>query len=130
MASSWSHALHPPSAFAEYEVGVQKVPVESAEAVLEAAAELADGSDLVVKVNTEGEECEIVLATPTASWSQVAEALVETHPWATCTNDELTAHLTAAGLIPAESPEPAVLRLVAPQRRGGSPRSDGRTAPT
>ena len=104
MGSSWAHAIHPPDAFAEYEVGTQRVRVESTTDVLAEGAALADGGTLVVKVNTEGEECGIVLDTPPEAWAAVTEVFVEVHPWAPCGADELAAHLARAGLTPSAEP--------------------------
>jgi len=123
MSASWGHALHPPDAFAEYEVGVQRVRVEALADVLAEARSLAAGARLVVKVNIEGEECPVILGTPATAWDGVDEAYVETHPWASCGADELARHLESAGLSRSESAHPAVVRL---QRRGsppGGPRS-------
>ena len=118
MSASWGHALHPPDAFSEYEVGVQRVRVEALRAVLAEARDLAAGARVVVKVNIEGEECPVILGTPASAWDGVAEAYVETHPWASCGVDELARHLQPAGLIRRESAHPAVLRL---QRREWQP---------
>ena len=62
MSASWGHALHPPDAFAEYEVGTRRVPIAALAAVLADAGGLAeDGARIVAKVNIEGEECSTVL---------------------------------------------------------------------
>ena len=111
MGASWGHALHPPQAFAEYEVGVERVRVEAFRDVLAAAVDLAAGARVVVKVNIEGEECPTILGTPHDAWKGIDEAYVETHPWATCGADELELHLGPAGFTRTESAHPAVLRL-------------------
>lgn len=111
LRGSWGHSLAPPEAFAEYEVGVERVPVEALADVLEEGRALAAGARLVVKMNVEGAECEAVLETPPHAWAGVGEAYVETHAWASCGAGELTAHLAAAGLTPAPSAHRAVLRL-------------------
>ena len=126
MAASWGHSLHPPDSFAEYEVGVQRVPVEPLADVLADASARSTGSPVVVKLNIEGDECDVVLGTPPEAWMGISEVLVETHPWATCDADRLAEHLAPAGLRRAESPHRVVLRL----RRRGTPRSDPRSAPT
>jgi FkbM family methyltransferase len=118
MSASWGHALHPPDAFSEYEVGVQRVRVEALGDVLAEARALGDGARVVVKVNIEGEECPVILGTPPSAWDGVAVAYVETHPWASCGGDELARHLEPAGLTRRESAHPAVVRL---QRRGSQP---------
>ena len=126
MGGSWAHSLRPPDAWAQYEVGMQRVPVEAMADILDEMGSLGDeDSRLVVKVNTEGEECEIVLGTPPEAWTRVSELFVETHEWAGCSAAELAAHLTPAGFreIPTEMAQ--VLRL----RREEAPRSDPRTAP-
>jgi FkbM family methyltransferase len=127
MGASWGHALHPPEEFSQYEVGTAQVPVEAMADVLAGAASLATaGSRLVVKVNTEGEECAIVLGTPAEAWACVDEIFVEHHPWASCGAAALAAHLVQAGFSEAPSEVAPVLRL----RREAPPRSDRRTAPT
>jgi FkbM family methyltransferase len=126
MGASWGHALHPPAAFAEHEVGTQLVPVTAlADALAEARALARGEAPVVVKLNIEGEECRTVLGTPPAAWAGVSEVFVETHPWASCGAPELAEHLSAAGLTPAESAAAVVLRL---HRAGASP-ADRRTAP-
>lgn len=128
MAGSWGHALHPPDTFAEYEVGVQRVPVAALSDILaESGTPAGERSPhLIVKLNIEGEECETVLGTPPAAWAGVSELLVETHPWATCDAEDLAAHLAPAGLTRAESAHPRVLRL----HRAGPARSGPRIAPS
>ena len=73
MSGSWAHSLHPPDTWAQYEVGTARVPVEAMADVLEEARAL--GGPLVVKVNTEGEECAIVLETPAEAWTAVERGL-------------------------------------------------------
>jgi FkbM family methyltransferase len=127
MSASWGHALHPPDAWAQYEVGVERVAVEAMSDVLAQAASLAaDGSRLLVKLNVEGEECGIVLGTPAEAWGPVSELFVEVHAWASCTAPELTAHLAPAGLRETASGMEPVLRL----RRGEAPRSGSRSVPS
>lgn len=111
MGASWGHAMHPPDAWAEHEVGIEHVPVHALADVLADAAESARGARTIVKVNIEGEECPTILGTPTSAWRGVAEVYVETHPWAACGADELTRHLAASGLAPVARSHPAVLRL-------------------
>lgn len=112
MGSSWGHALHPPDSWSEFEVGMQRVPVAAVAVVLAEAAALADvTSRLVVKVNVEGEECEMVLGTPSAAWLSVSELFVETHPWTSGGSDELAAHLAPAGLTRVESAHERMLQL-------------------
>lgn len=112
MGASWGHSLHPPDAFAEHEVGTQTVAVEAmADVLAEAQSLVSDGSRLVVKVNTEGEECAIVLGTPAEAWEAVSELFIEVHPWAACTAGDLAAHVAPAGLSPAPSAMSPVLRL-------------------
>ena len=124
MSGSWAHSLHPPDTWAEYEVGTARVTVEAMADVLDEARALGDR--LVVKVNTEGEECGIVLGTPPEAWGVVSEVFVEMHDWASCDAAELTAHLEPPGFrrLPAEMSQ--VLRL----RREAAPRSGTRTDPT
>ena len=87
---------------------------------------LDDSSRLVVKVNTEGEECGIVLGTAPEAWSSVSELFVEMHEWAPCSAAELVAHLAPAGFSVIPTEMAAVLRL----RREEASRSDRRSAPT
>jgi FkbM family methyltransferase len=127
MGASWGHALHPPAAFAEHEVGTQLVPVAAlADALAEAEALAGGEAPVVVKLNIEGEECATVLGTPPGAWAGVSEVFVETHPWASCGAPELAEHLSAAGLTRAESAAAVVLRL----RRAGASPAGRRTAPT
>ena len=123
MRASWSHALHVPDAFAECETGVERVPVVAMSDVLRHAAETS-GARLIVKINTEGEECETVLGTPAADWKVVDELLVETHPWAACGPDELAAYLEPAGLTRIQSRHERMLQL-----RRDAPGSGLRTDP-
>lgn len=126
MGASWGHALHPPEEFSQYEVGTEQVPVEAMTEVLAEAASLAAaGSRLVVKVNTEGEECAIVLGTPAEAWARVDEVFVEHHPWAVCGAAEIAARLAEAGFSEAPSEVAPVLRL----RREAPAGSDLHTAP-
>ena len=127
MSGSWAHALHPPDAWSEYEVGVQPVPVEAMADILAEAESLKAGhARLVVKVNTEGEECGIVLGTPADAWSAVSEIFVEVHPWAGCSAVELSEHLAPAGFRELPSERAPVLRL----HRAAEPGSGPRSAPT
>jgi FkbM family methyltransferase len=112
MGASWGHALHPPDDWSEFEVGMQRVPVAALADVLAEAVSLAEESSrLVVKVNIEGEECEMVLGTPPTAWQGVSDLFVETHPWASCGSDELAAHLAPAGLRRVESAHERMLQL-------------------
>ena len=111
MGSSWGHAIHPPDAWAEHEVGVERVRVEALGDVLSRAAERARGARTIVKVNIEGEECPTILATPAAAWTDVAVVYIEIHPWATCGAAELAEHLVDAGLRSVPSNHSAVLKL-------------------
>jgi FkbM family methyltransferase len=111
MGASWGHALHPPEAFAEHEIGVEHVRVEALAEVLADASDLAGGARVIVKVNIEGEECPTILGTRTSAWERIDQLYVETHPWAACGADTLARHLAAAGFTSRESAHPAVLRL-------------------
>ena len=124
MEGSWAHSLHPPETWAQYEIGTQPVPVEAMADILDEVRSL--GERLIVKVNTEGEECGIVLGTPPEAWTGVSELFVETHEWAPCTAAELAAHLEPVGFTQVPTAMAAVLRL----RREEAPRSDPRTSPT
>ncbi len=112
MAASWGHSLGPPETWAEYEVGIERVPVVAMTDVLAEATALAgSASPLVVKINAEGGECAMVLGTSPDSWEKVSAAFVATHPWAGCGADELAAHLAGAGLTREPSEADHVLRL-------------------
>jgi len=111
MGASWGHALHPPEAFTQHEVGTEVVRVDALVDVLADAAGLVDGARVIVKVNIEGEECPTILGTPASAWAGIDELYVETHPWAACGAEDLARHLEAAGFIRGESSHPAVLRL-------------------
>lgn len=117
MRASWGHALHPPDSFAGDEVAVQVVAVEAMRDVLADAGSVAGmRSRIIVKVNTEGEECGIVLGTPPPAWEVVSELFVEVHPWAACTAEELTRHVAAAGFTEAQSAIAPVIRLLRGER--------------
>ena len=78
-------------------------------------------------MNTEGEECAIVLGTPAGGLDgPCSELFVEMHEWAPCDAAELAAHLEPVGFRPLPTEMAQVLRL----RREAAPRSDSRTAPT
>ncbi|MDQ3672667.1 MAG: FkbM family methyltransferase [Actinomycetota bacterium] len=124
MAGSWAHSLHPPDSWAQYEVGTQRVRIEAMADILDEAGSL--GQRLIVKVNTEGEECAIVLRTPPEAWSKVSELFVEMHEWAPCSAAELAAHLEPVGFRQLPATMAAVSRL----HREDAPRSDRRSAPT
>jgi FkbM family methyltransferase len=112
MGASWGHALHPPADWSEFEVGMQLVPVAALTDVLAEAASHTDASSrLVVKINIEGDECEMVLGTPQAAWLAVSELFVETHPWTSCGGEELAAHLAPAGLRQVERAHERMLQL-------------------
>jgi FkbM family methyltransferase len=119
MNASWGHTLHPPppGSWTDYEVGLQPVPVEAMVDILAEAKSLTVGrARLVVKVNTEGAECGIVLGTPAEAWIGVSELFVEVHPWATCTAAELAEHLAPVGFRDLSSEMSPVLRLHAENR--------------
>ena len=126
MGASWGHALHPPEAFAEHEVGLEHVRIDALADVLADAVNLARGDRVIVKVNIEGEECPTILGTRTSAWHEIDALYVETHPWASCGARELALHLEAAGLSRGESSHPAVLRL----QRAGDARAARRTGPS
>jgi FkbM family methyltransferase len=120
MGSSWSHSLHPPDEWSRYEVGTQKVRIESmedalADATAHARTDSHNGNPrrVVVKLNVEGEECGIVLGTALEAWEGVHEVFVEYHSWAPCTVGELTQRLASAGFVPAPHDVEPVLRFVA-----------------
>jgi FkbM family methyltransferase len=120
MGASWGHSLHPPGEFSRYEKGFERVPVQAMSAVLvDAGRARPEGARLLVKINTEGEECATVLGTPPEDWEVVDELLVETHPWATCGADELATHLAPSGLKRVPSRHERMLQL-----RRESPRAD------
>ena len=91
MGASWGHALHPPDAFAEYEVGVERVPRRGARGRPRGGGRRAPAATrVIVKVNIEGEECPRSSGRTAAAWEGVDELYVETHPWAACGADELS----------------------------------------
>ncbi len=71
---------------------------------------------VIVKIDTEGEECSIILDTPLSSWQGVAELFVEVHASAPCGRYAIVAHLDRAGLAHRETrdecPEYGVAVLV------------------
>jgi len=122
MGASWGHALAPPEAFAKHEVAVERVHVDALADVLAGAVERAAGARVIVKLNIEGAECPAILDTPVRAWTAIDELYVETHPWASCTADDIARHLGAGGFGPAASAHPAVLRLG--RRAAQTPRGD------
>jgi FkbM family methyltransferase len=126
MSGSWAHALQPPPAFAQYEVGTESVHVVALGDVLDDGSALKGrGARLIVKINIEGAECTAIPGTPPGAWNEVDEVFVETHPWAECDAAALAQHLEPSGLRRAESAHPVVLRM----RREGSSRSAARSDP-
>ena len=77
-------------------IGELTVDVTPASSWIESAAGRA--SRLIVKIDVEGMECDVVMGTPVEVWRQVDEVYVELHETATCSSEELLAHLQAAGL--------------------------------
>ena len=125
MGASWGHALTPPEAFGQYEVGTQQVDVVALTAALADAVAIDGGQRVVVKINIEGAECSAILGSPHSAWDGVDEVFVETHSWASCDASELATQLESAGFSREESAHPAVLRM----RRAGSSRSGRHSAP-
>jgi FkbM family methyltransferase len=76
-------------------IGELRVAVRPASSLIESAAERA--SRLIVKIDVEGMECDVVMGTPVDVWRRVDEVYVELHETATCSPEELLAHLGAAG---------------------------------
>lgn len=56
------------------------------------------GSRLIVKIDAEGAECDIVLATPASVWQGVDQVFLEVHDFAPCSTAAIVDHLVAAGL--------------------------------
>ena len=103
------------------------MPVEAMTEILAEAGSLTDKrSRLVVTVNTEREECGIVLGTPSDAWVGVSELFVEMHTWVPCTAAVLAQHLVPVGFRELPSEMAPVLRL----RREEESRSGPRSAPT
>jgi FkbM family methyltransferase len=73
----------------------ESVPVVAMREVLEAAPE---GRPLIVKIDTEGAECDIVLGTPVELWRRVDHVFLEVHDFAPCSTDAIVDHLRQAGL--------------------------------
>ncbi len=93
---SWAHSLVSGSDADRTRAGSDRVRVTPASRLIdEAAARTA--ARLIVKINAEGAECEIVLATPPEKWRLVDEVFVEFHRFAPCRRDEILTHLETAG---------------------------------
>jgi FkbM family methyltransferase len=82
---------------------------------------------LIVKLDVEGDECDIVLATPHAVWQAVDEVFLEMHAFAPCSAADLALHLGAAGIAHADTRRGEVLHFI--RERGGSAPAP-RIAPT
>ena len=111
MGASWGHAIHPPDAWAEHEVGLEHVRVDALADVLSQAAGARAGSAHDRQGQHRGRGVPAILGTPAAAWADVAEVYIETHPWATCGAAELAEHLVDAGLRSVPSNHSAVLKL-------------------
>jgi FkbM family methyltransferase len=98
---SWTHSLVHSGAAS----GVQEVAVVAMTDVLSLADAAARpvAAPVIVKVDTEGGECSIILDTPLSSWQGVAELFVEVHAKARCSKDAIVAHLGRAGLAHRET---------------------------
>ncbi len=56
------------------------------------------GRRVIVKIDTEGAECDIVLGTDVDLWRRVDHVFLEVHDFAPCTTDAIVDHLKASGL--------------------------------
>ena len=75
MRASWGHGLPPAGRVGPARAGLERVPVLAMADVLRRRSRSRGAARLLVKINTEGEECETVLGTPRVeSWKDVEEA--------------------------------------------------------
>jgi len=97
-ATSWAHSIAVPVADPDSPAGeVQLVPCTAMSDVLESVTRDHPPGRIVVKIDAEGAECDIVLATSEAEWRRVDDVLIEVHDFATCSSADLAAHLERAG---------------------------------
>ena len=54
---------------------------------------------LIVRLDVDGDGCDVVLGTAPARWRAVDELFVQLHDYASCHGDDLVAHLERAGLV-------------------------------
>lgn len=106
---SWSHSLYVRKD--RPQVGTETVQMISMQRLLE-EVKIEEGSRLIVKVDTEGGECSIVMESPAESWHQTDEVFVETHSFAPCTMEDIEKHLQFAGFNVEESRANNITRLL------------------
>lgn len=70
------------------------------------------GEQLVVKIDTEGYECEIVEKTPAEAWAGVVELFVEVEESGPCSPEDVTRELERGGFILRGRTAPDVLHFV------------------
>ena len=96
-AASWSHSLLDP-------VGVDVVAQETVAIValtpILALEATRPGSRLIVKINIEGMGGTVVVGTPVDTWRLVTELVLDLESNDPVPEEQVTAHLAAAGLRP------------------------------
>jgi FkbM family methyltransferase len=95
---SWTHSLFElPEEGRRRAVGSERVTATTLHEVL---ADLAthEHHRVIIKIDVEGAECDLILGTATDDWARVDELFVETHPYSSCSGDEIISHLEMAGL--------------------------------
>jgi FkbM family methyltransferase len=94
---SWSHSLTQGSDAERTQARTESVRITPIGRVF-SEAERLPGDRLIVKVNVEGAECELVLEAPPERWSVADEVRMEVHPFASCSAEQIVAHLARVGL--------------------------------
>ena len=111
MGASWGHAIHPPDAWAEHEVGLEHVRVDALTKVHLAGRGVRAGSAHDRQGQHRGRG---VLRDPRHAGRGLGRrgrGLHRDPPWATCGAAELAEHLVDAGLRSVPSNHSAVLKL-------------------
>jgi FkbM family methyltransferase len=108
MSESWAHRTVAPGIAPAGEV--EAVPAVSLPRLLDEVAAHGCGR-LVVKLDVEGDECEIVLGTPCEAWQRVDEVFLEMHAFSPCSAADLARHLGAAGLAHVDTRRGEVLHF-------------------
>jgi FkbM family methyltransferase len=92
---SWTHSLLPlPSHGNRRQIAAEKVEMVPLDTLI--GEDVDSSRRVIVKIDVEGTECEAVLGTK--SWQHVNEVFIETHPFASCSQDAIIRHLELFGL--------------------------------
>ena len=105
---SWQNTLL--TAAPQVRERTERVPITEMAAALDEARELGDR--VIVKIDTEGYECEIIARTPSEARDHVVELFVEVEESAPCSPAEVIAHLVEYGFSLRGRTAPDVLHFV------------------